>query len=523
MAQTIRGGGASLAAEGPLDVLVIGGGVNGCSIARDAAGRGLKVALAEQDDLASWTSSASTKLIHGGLRYLEQYAFRLVRESLQERERLLRVAPHLIHPLRFVLPHHPDLRPAWLIRAGLLLYDHLGGRGSLPRSRALRLAGSPEGAPLQERYRRGFSYYDCSVDDSRLVVLTALDAARRGAYVWTRTRLVGARRAGPLWEAQLQARDGRSWRVTARTLVNAAGPWVASVLTGVLGVAPEERLRLVRGSHIAVPKLYGGDHAYIFQNGDGRVVFAIPWRSGLTLIGATDAPHGGDPAAATATAEEIAYLCAAASAYFRRPVTPADVVHSFAGVRALHDPVAGRKPSEVTRDYALSVQRFGGEPPVLSVYGGKITTCRRLAEHALEQLSRWLPTAGPAWTASAPLPGGELDAGPLAGAAAFSAFLTRQLARYAWAPPALTERMARAYGALMDDILAGARDLAGLGEHFGAGLFEAEVVWLVRHEWAQTAGDILWRRTRLGLAMPEEGRLRLEAWLAANAGTEAQG
>jgi len=497
--------------DASFDVLVVGGGVNGCGVARDAAGRGLRVALVEQDDLASWTSSASTKLIHGGLRYLEYYEFRLVREALQERERLLAIAPHIIQPLRFVLPHEPGLRPAWLIRAGLFIYDHLGGRSSLPRARGVRLRESPDGAPLQARFDRGFTYYDGAVDDSRLVILNAIDAAERGARIWTGVRLTAATRRGDVWEAQLARADGTRFSVRARSLVNAAGPWVASVLREAIGVAGPEQLRLVKGSHIAVPALYEGDHAYIFQNGDGRIVFAIPWRSGLTMIGTTDEPFSGDPSHVAISPGEIAYLCACVSEYFKHPVRPQDVVASFSGVRPLYDDAA-TNASAVTRDYVLAVDGVPDAPPVLSVFGGKITTYRRLAEHALEKLAPWLPQAGAPWTGAAPLPGGDLGAAA-PGEDRLAAFIHRQQARYAFAPPAMVARMARAYGTRMDLILAGCAAMADLGESFGADLHAAEVDYLVAREWARTTDDILWRRTRLGLAMPEEGRARLKAYL----------
>lgn len=511
MAQVVEQRAAPDGDDGVFDVLIVGGGVNGCGVARDAAGRGLRVALVEQDDLAAWTSSASTKLIHGGLRYLEYYAFRLVREALQERERLLAIAPHIIQPLRFVLPHEPGLRPAWLIRAGLFIYDHLGGRSSLPGARGVRLRASPEGALLQERFDRGFTYYDCAVDDSRLVVLNAVDAAERGASIWTGVRLAGATRRGDGWEAQLARADGERFSVRARTLVNAAGPWGASVLHEAVGVAGPEHLRLVKGSHIAVPALYEGDHAYIFQNGDGRIVFAIPWRSGLTMIGTTDEPFSGDPATVEISSGEIAYLCACVSEYFKRPVRPQDVVASFSGVRPLYDDAAA-SASAVTRDYVLAVDSAPDAPPVLSVFGGKITTYRRLAEHALEKLAPWLSGMGAPWTAAAPLPGGDLDA-PAPGEDRLGAFIRRQQARYAFAPPPMVARMARAYGTRMDLILAGRGELADLGEHFGAGLHAAEVDYLIAREWARTVDDILWRRTRLGLSMREEGKERLRAYL----------
>lgn len=503
--------GASVQQTHPIyDLLIVGGGVNGCGIARDAAGRGLRVALVEQDDLASWTSSASTKLIHGGLRYLEYYAFRLVREALQERERLLAIAPHIIQPLRFVLPHEPGLRPAWLIRAGLFIYDHLGGGSSLPKARGLRLDSAPEGAALQKQFVKGFTYYDCAVDDSRLVILNAMDAAERGAAIWTGVRLTAAARRDDVWEAQLQGAGGDAFTVQARALVNAAGPWAGAVLHDVIGISSAARLRLVKGSHIAVPALYEGDHAYIFQNGDGRIVFAIPWRNGLTMIGTTDEPFTGDPASVTISQEEIAYLCDCVSDYFQSSVNPQDVAATFAGVRPLYDDAAS-SASAVTRDYVLSVD---GTPPVLSVFGGKLTTYRRLAEHALEKLAPWLPHAGAPWTGASVLPGGDIETAGEGAQQALARFIDQQQARYPFADRPLIERMARAYGTRMDRILAGCTSLGDLGEHFGVGLFAAEVDYLAASEWARTADDVLWRRTRLGLAMPPQGRRQLEAHMA---------
>jgi glycerol-3-phosphate dehydrogenase len=389
-----------------VDVLVVGGGINGAGIARDAAGRGLSVVLAEKGDLASATSSASTKLVHGGLRYLEHYEFRLVREALKEREVLLRAAPHIIWPLRFVLPHHRGLRPAWLLRLGLFLYDHLGGRDLLPGTRVIDLDRSPVGTPLKTDYRLGFEYSDCWVEDTRLVVLNAIDARERGAEILTRTALVDARVENGVWLARLQGPDGER-TVRARAVVNAAGPWVADVLGGRLGVNSGSAVRLVKGSHVVVPRLYEHDRCYIFQNSDGRIIFTIPYEGAFTLIGTTDEDYKGDPGAAAISEDEIAYLCRLTAEYFQAPVTPADVVWTYSGVRPLYDDGAS-KAQEATRDYVLEWSETGGAP-ALSVFGGKITTYRRLAEAAMEHLKRSFPRLGPSWTASAPLPGGDFE------------------------------------------------------------------------------------------------------------------
>ena len=468
----------------PTDLLIIGGGINGAGIARDAAGRGLSVTLVEQHDLASHTSSASTKLIHGGLRYLETYQFRLVREALQERERLLALAPHIIWPLRFVLPLGPASRPAWLLRAGLFLYDHLGARKRLPPTQSLRLNGTGLGAGLAPAITRAFAYSDCWVEDSRLVVLNAMDAAARGASILTRTQLTQANREGGLWHATLKdLTTGDTHTLTARMLVNAAGPWVADIIGGTLGLNTQRRTRLVKGSHIVVPRLYAGAHAYILQNPDGRIVFAIPYETGYTLIGTTDLPYEGDPAEAAITPAETGYLCDAVSAWLARPITPADVVWSYAGVRALFDDGAATA-SQVTRDYVLDLDAPAGEAKLLSVFGGKITTYRRLAEHALEKLG----VAGKSWTATRPLPGGDMPDGD------FDAWFAAFAARYPGIPPAHAKRLARAYGTRADIILS-----AQAGADLGGGLTEAELDYLVREEFARTAEDVLYRRSKLGL------------------------
>lgn len=490
------------------DLLVIGGGINGVGIARDAAGRGLKVLLCEQGDLGQATSSASSKLIHGGLRYLEQYEFRLVREALIEREVLLAAAPHIIWPLRFVLPHVKELRPAWMLRAGLFLYDHLGGRKRLPASQSLDLRRDPAGAPLVEGITKGFAYADCWVEDSRLVVLNALDAAERGAEVVTRTACSTARREGGIWTATLTPADGGAERqIRARALVNAAGPWVMEVLGQVAGANRRSTLRLIKGSHIVVPRLHDGDEAYILQTRDQRVVFVIPYEGDYSLIGTTDMEFEGDPAAAAITAEETAYLCQAVSRYFKRPVTPENVVWTYAGVRPLYDDDSG-KASTVTRDYVFDVDAPEGAAPMLSVFGGKITTYRKLAEHAMSRLSPLLGLSDEGWTAAAALPGGDLPD------ADFEAFLAGLRQARPWLPAALARRLARAYGSRVSEILGEAESLAELGEDLGGGLTEAEADYLVRREWAQTAEDILWRRSKLGLHAPAETTERLQSWLA---------
>ena len=470
------------------DLAIIGGGINGVGIARDAAGRGLSVLLVEQNDLASGTSSASTKLIHGGLRYLEHYWFRLVREALTEREVVLRMAPHLVRPMRFVLPMEAGMRPAWMLRAGLFLYDHLGGRKILPGSRSLDLSRDLLGEPLKPGYRKGFEYSDCHTDDSRLVVLNALDAAERGAVIRTRTRCVRAER-GESWQLTLEARGG-SDSVSARALVNAAGPWAGVVETTVLERAPLQNLRLVKGSHIVVRQLFEHDRGYIFQNADGRIVFAIPYQGDFTLIGTTDEDFIGDPAAPAATAEEITYLCRAASIYFRNPVTPDQVVHAFAGVRQLYDDGA-RRAQNLTREYVLDVDGRPPNAPLLTVYGGKITTYRRLAENALERLAPFY-RMGPAWTHGVPLPGGDF---PYDGVEALTA-RANGLWPFLTGPQA--QRLVRAYGTRLDRILGAARQQDDLGESFGE-LTAAEVRYLMRHEFAETADDVLWRRSKLGL------------------------
>ena len=488
------------------DIAVIGGGINGVGIARDAAGRGLSVLLAEQGDLAGATSSASTKLVHGGLRYLEQYEFRLVRESLSEREVLLCNAPHIIWPLRFVLPHHAGLRPWWMIRLGLFLYDHIGGRRLLPASRSVNLRRDPAGEPLKPEYSRGFEYSDCWVDDARLVVLNARDAARRGADIRVRTRVLKARREDATWRLWLRDDTGGS-EVFARVLVNAAGPWVSDVLSGVIGQNAPTAVRMVKGSHIVVRRLFDHDRCYIFQNADGRVCFAIPYEADFTLIGTTDEDYRGDPAQATISSAEEAYLLDAAGAYFRRPIDPGSIVWRYAGVRPLRDDGASAA-QEATRDYVLELD--GSTAPLLSVFGGKITTYRRLAEAAMARLAVFFPAMAGAWTARAPLPGGDF---PWDGATA----LCREIALYyPFLPDPTLRRLVRSYGTDAAVMLGIAADEADLGCHFGAGLYAREVKWLMRHEWARTAEDVLWRRSKLGLRLTTQQAAALDAWMLNN-------
>lgn len=487
------------------DLLVIGGGINGAGIARDAAGRGLKVVLCEKDDLAAHTSSASTKLIHGGLRYLEQYDFALVRKALIEREILLRAAPHIIWPMRFVLPYDRDLRPAWLIRLGLFLYDHLGGRKMLPPTRTLRRKKTNRLDPLREEFRLAFEYSDCWVEDSRLVVLNGVDAQAHGADVLTRTACVGLARHAEHWEATLRGADGDR-TVMARAVVNAAGGWVDEILGLAEPGTAQQNLRLVKGSHIIVPRWHDGDYAYFFQNGDGRIMFAIPYERGeFTLIGTTDVPYEASKDEVVISQEEIEYLCAGASEYYKRAITPADVVETYSGVRPLYDDHAANA-SKVTRDYVLNCDRTGGAP-VLSVFGGKITTYRELAEHALKELAPDFPGMTKPWTKTASLPGGDIPG------ADFEAFLHGLSLRQPWMEQRLLRRLARAYGTRVDELLGTAKSMSELGRDFGGGLYEAEVTYLMRHEFAQTAEDILWRRSKLRLHLSKMQQTSLETWL----------
>ena len=496
----------------PIDLLVVGGGANGCAIARDGAGRGLAVTLCEAGDLAGATSSNSSKLIHGGLRYLEHYAFRLVRESLAEREVLLATAPHIIYPLRFVLPHHKGLRPAWFLRLGLFLYDHIGGRRTLPPTRGLDLRRGSKGAPLKSSFVKGFEYSDAWTDDARMVVLAAVDAAERGARILTRTRLVSARREGALWRAVLRTRDGREEIVFARALVNAAGPWVG-VIARLLGVNTQGPVKLVKGSHIVLPKLYDGDHAYTLQGADGRVIFAIPYERGFTLVGTTDVPVEGDPGPVRASPEEIAYLCTALGDYFERKTTPEQVVWTYAGVRPLYDD-GKANASAVTRDYVLDLETPADAAPLLTIYGGKITTFRELGERALDLLKAPLRVTQGAWTRTAPLPGGDLKSG-------FEAFRQGVAARRPWLMEPDLTRLCRAYGSRLDAVLGDAQSWADLGRDYGAGLTQREIDYLKRYEWARSADDVLWRRTKLGLHMTPTERAGVAAAFASAEMTQA--
>ena len=504
------------------DVLVVGGGINGAGIARDLAGRGATVLLCEQDDLASHTSSSSTKLIHGGLRYLEYYEFSLVRKALAEREVLLKSAPHIMWPLRFVMPHDPSMRPVWMIRAGLFLYDHLARRELLPASRTIKLRDHPAGAPLKRNFTNGFVYSDVWVDDARLVVLNAIDAVERGAEVLTRWRCVDAQRGAAHWQVRLQGPGGQQRKVTARALVNATGPWAAQFLSQYAHAPQVKSLRLVKGSHIVVGKLFSHRHAYIFQNPDKRIIFAIPYEGEFTLIGTTDVEHTGAIGEARIDGDETRYLCEQASRYFERAVAPEDVVWSYSGVRPLLDDESG-DPSAVTRDYSLELDTALAGPdgavalaaPLLSVWGGKITTFRKLAEEAADLLKGPLGITAPAWTAGVPLPGGDLAVPGDSAARAqsdivglFNRHVQRLAQRLPSIPAAVRERLARCYGSRVEMLLGS----DGLGVEVVNGLYEAELNYLHDHEWARSADDVLWRRTKLGLHMNAAQRATVADW-----------
>jgi glycerol-3-phosphate dehydrogenase len=483
------------------DIVVVGGGINGCGIAADAAGRGLRVLLAEQGDLAGATSSASSKLIHGGLRYLEHYEFRLVREALAEREVLLRKAPHIVRPLRFVLPHVPSLRPRWMIRAGLFLYDHLNRRRLIPASRSIDLAKDAGGLPLQAHLRSGFAYWDCWVDDARLVVLNARAAADRGARILTRCRVISAVATDGTWRVVLEGEEGRH-DVTAKALVNAAGPWVDQVASRISrgGPSPDRgHLRLVKGSHLIVPRIVGAEDAYLLQSADGRVVFALPFEENFTIIGTTDLPYEGDPARVAIDAEEVQYLLDVANRFFKTPLKPSDQVWSYSGVRPLYDDHS-RDPSAVTRDYKLELAAGSGHPPLLTVMGGKVTTYRRLAEEALSLLSAHLPHMRAPWTADAPLPGGDIPA------AQFESWLADQQRRYASFGPEFVRQLARRHGSELLQIIGNAKTIADMGKAFGGGLTEREVLHMKAKEWARTGDDVLWRRSKVGLHLAPADR-----------------
>ncbi len=482
------------------DLLIIGGGINGAGIARDAAGRGLKVCLVEKDDLASHTSSASTKLVHGGLRYLEHYEFRLVRESLIERERLLAIAPHIIWPMRFVLPHDKGLRPKWMLRLGLFLYDNLGGRKLLPGTQDVNLRAAPHGTFLQDRLTRGFEYSDCWVEDSRLVVLNCMDARERGADIRTRTECVNLERGTESWTATLRSETGEE-RITAHQIVNAAGPWVDRVLGRAVPAEEHHNLRLVKGSHLIFPRLFEGDHCYIFQNKDDRIIFAIPYERDFTLVGTTDQLFKGDPAGIDISPEEAAYLCDAANEYLRTAISPEQAVASYAGVRPLYENNAASN-STVTRDYQFELNDDG--PALLSIFGGKLTTYRKLAEHALEKLG----VSGASWTAEKALPGGDIDP------SRFDAFVGEKTAAYPWLPPETVLRLARAYGTLMADMIGDAQGTGDLGAHLGGDLYARELEYLAAEEFATTADDVLRRRSKLYLHLDGDAQRRVADWFA---------
>ena len=488
-----------------VDLFIIGGGINGAGIARDAAGRGLKVILCEKDDLAQGTSSRSGKLVHGGLRYLEYYEFRLVREALIEREVLLASAPHIIWPMRFVLPHSADDRPAWLVRLGLFLYDHLGGRKRLPGTRSLNLRRDPEGAPLKGKYTRGFEYSDCWVDDARLVVLNVADAARKGAEILTRTACTQARREGGMWRIEMtDTRTGATRTVMARALVNAGGPWVNDIITRVAGTRSSRNVRLVKGSHIIVPKFWQGAQAYLVQNPDKRVIFINPYEGDKALIGTTDIPYEGRAEDVAADEAEIDYLIASVNRYFTEGLRREDVLESFSGVRPLYDDGAGN-PSAVTRDYVFDLDTEGGAP-LLNIFGGKITTFRKLAEHAMQRLAPHFPTMKGDWTAGAVMPGGDLPDGDPA------AFMAQLAQEYPWLPRDLARYYTRTYGTLTRELIGQRTSVAQLGRRFGPLLYEAEARYLTAREWAETAEDILWRRTKHQLHMTADEQGAFAEW-----------
>ncbi len=510
------------------DLLIIGGGINGCGIARDASGRGLSVCLAEMGDIGGATSASSTKLFHGGLRYLEYFEFRLVREALKEREVLLKAMPHIAWPMRFVLPYHPSMRfdtttptskllglvmpwmkgrrPAWLIRLGLFLYDNMGGRKILPGTTRLDLREAPEGAPLKPQFRRAYEYSDCWVEDSRLVVLNARDAEARGASIRTRTRVVSADPEDGIWRVGLQETpEGDTSFVTARMVINAAGPWVGDVLNGTLKSNARGGVRLVRGSHIVTKRLFDHDKCYFFQGTDGRIIFAIPYETDFTLIGTTDADHPDPSVKPECTPQEQDYLIDFINQYLAEPIARDDIVWTYSGVRPLYDDGAN-SATAATRDYVITRDQSRGAPS-LSVFGGKITTYRRLAESALAEIASVFPDLPDPWTAGVALPGGDF---PVDG---FQPLIARVRAAYPFVPVVLARRLVRAYGTDVDKLLGEARQLSDLGEDFGAGLYRREVEWLMTHEYARTAQDVVWRRSKLGLRMDEQQIARLDAWM----------
>lgn len=495
------------------DILVIGGGINGVGIARDAAGRGLSVVLCEKDDLASHTSSASSKLIHGGLRYLEHYEFKLVRKALIEREVLLRSAPHIIRPLRFVMPHDQGQRPGWMIRAGLFLYDHMARRDLLPGSRAIDLATHVAGQPLKSEFLRGFVYSDGWVDDARLVVLCAIDAVEKGAKLFTRTLCESITRSDDHWHAALRTAGKQVVTVHARCVINAAGPWAAHIQQDVTRQPRENPIRLVKGSHIVVKRLFDHPYAYIFQHPDGRIVFAIPYERDFTLIGTTDLEYHDDPDRVAISTDEISYLCDLANHYFSQAISPSDVVWSYSGVRPLVDDHSSNA-SSVTRDYHFELDSNGA--PFLSIFGGKITTFRRLAEEAVDLIAPAFDNHAGHWTTDACLPGGDLFGTQPVNRSVkeFDAFLSRLQNQYPWLPTELLNRYAHAYGTRINALLSGRSSMADLGTEIAPGLFAAEVEYWITHEWATNATDMLWRRSKLGLHLSADTSGKLDAWIA---------
>lgn len=489
------------------DIAIIGGGINGCGIARDAAGRGLKVFLAEQGDLAQGTSSASTKLIHGGLRYLEHCEFRLVRESLTEREVLWQMAPHIIWPMRFILPHHKALRPAWFLRLGLYIYDYIGGRKKLPATKTIDLTSDRTGTPLINEFRKGFEYSDCWVDDARLVVLNALDAKQRGAEIFTRTQCIAAQRENGVWNVTLRdMKTDQTRTIQARSLVNAAGPWVDNLLDKTqLKAGKQNNVRLVRGSHVIVPKIYQHDRAYIFQNADNRILFAIPYEQDFTLLGTTDADHNDDLSTVEISEDETHYICDAASVYFKQPVKREDVVWTYSGVRSLYDDGASAA-QEATRDYVLRIEDENTKAPLLNIFGGKITTYRRLAEDALEKLQPYLDSKKTGWTADSTLPGGDFETDD------FDVITKKLQSDYPFIGAAWSDSLIRRYGTRAWILLGDTKQPEDLGRDFGATLTEAEVKFLVDDEWACDAEDILWRRSKIGLHMTQQQRGDFRDW-----------
>ena len=491
-----------------VEIFIIGGGINGVGIARDAAGRGYSVALCEMSDLASGTSNWSSKLVHGGVRYLEHYEFLLVRKALKEREVLWAASPHIIHPMRFILPHHKDLRPAWLLRLGLFLYDNIGGRKLLPGTKTVDLSSGIYGKPLKAMFKKGFQYSDCQVDDARLVILNAMSARDKGAEILVRHECVSARRKGPVWEIETRDHEtGKTKNFTADLVINAAGPWVDHVLGGTFGRNDAHNVRMVQGSHIVVPKLFEHDNSYIFQNADERIIFAIPYTHNTTLIGTTDLDYEGNPRDAEITPGEIEYLCDAASEYFEKPVLKEDILWTYCGIRPLYDDGASAA-KEATRDYVFKSETGDDEKaPLINIFGGKITTFRVLAEKMMEEVSRFLPSKGRPWTAGVPLPGGDFATLGFADLVA----ATRQ--RYPFLEADLADRLCRAYGTHVALVLGQATSADQLGRHFGAGLYEVEVYYLMTNEWASCAEDVVWRRSKLGIFMSDDEIAQLDEWM----------